>query len=360
MHALLWDGQSYPHGLRWVEIARPVPTEDWVLIENRATGICGSDLHYLSGEMVHQLPVDNLPAVLGHENAGEIVAVGPGVSNWAVGDRVVAEPLHPCRTFGPNLCSTCMSGQYHRCSSLSFVGIPTNRPLSGGYGEYSPYHISCLFPLPDHVSYEEGAILDVLTCGVHAANVGRPTLRDTVAVLGCGPIGLCTLQVLGSLGIRNTVAVAKHPFQAELAQRFGAGVTVCLADSPDAVSEVRRLVGAADQVYECVGGTSDTVQQGIELCRPGGKIIIVGFFVGVRPVNLERVFLAELSILSACAYSIFEEKREFDMALGLVADGLVDLKPLITHRFPREDWRLALDTAFHKAEHQAVKIVFAG
>lgn len=358
MSVLLWDGQPYPNGLRWCDADLPVPGPDWVLIRNRVSGICGSDLHYLSGEMVHQLPAENLPAVLGHENAGEVIAIGPGVDEWQVGDRVAAEPLHPCRTFGSRLCDACMTGQYHHCSHLSFVGIPANRPLTGGYGQYSLYHTSCLFPLPDQVDFEEAALLDVLACGVHAANVGQPTASDTVVVLGSGPIGLSTLQVLRALGVRDVVAVAKYPFQAEMAQSMGARATVCLSETRDPMGDVRRLIGTADQVYECVGGSADTVQQAIELCRRGGRILIVGFFVGVRPVNLEKVFLNELSILSATAYSIHREKREFGTALGLIAGGQVDVKPLISHRFPRPSWREALDAAFDRAGSRSLKILF--
>ena len=289
MSAIVWDGSPYPHGLKWCEVDKPEPPCGWVLIRNQATGICGSDLHYLSGAMVHQVPKRNFPAVLGHENAGEVVEIGSGVSEWKVGDRVAAEPIHPCRTLGQDLCPACLAGQYHLCKRLSFVGIPANHPLSGGYGEYSLYHASCLFSLPAHVQFEEAALLDVLACGVHAVNIGQPSPKDTVVILGCGPIGLCALQTLKTIGVRDIVAVAKHSFQAEAARLLGARATICLADTPDAVAKLRNLIGAADQVYECVGGNADTVQQSIEICRRGGKIIVMGFFTGFRSINLEAL-----------------------------------------------------------------------
>jgi len=310
--------------------------------------------------MVHQLPAGNFPAVLGHENAGEVVAVGPGVEGWAVGDRVAAEPLHPCRTIGPHWCDACIAGQYHRCPHLSFVGIPTNRPLTGGYGECSIYHASNLFRLPDDVTFEAASLLDVLACGVHAAHVGQPDMGHTIVVLGCGPIGLCTLQVLRAVGVRDIVAVAKYPFQADMARSLGASATVCLAETAEAANRLRSLAGTADQVYECVGGTADTLQQAVDLCRRGGKVILVGFFTGVKQVNLEKVFLDELSILAADAYSTHDGKREFAVALGLLANRQVDLKCLITHTFPRDAWRQALATAFDKPGSRAVKVVFAG
>jgi threonine dehydrogenase-like Zn-dependent dehydrogenase len=310
--------------------------------------------------MRHQVPERNLPAVLGHENAGEIVQLGAGVSGWQAGDRVALEPLHPCRTLGVDLCPACIAGQYHLCQHLSFVGIPANRLLTGGYGEFSIYHASCLFPLPDHVTFEEAALLDVLACGVHAVHVGQPTPGDTVVVLGCGPIGLCALQTLRAAGVRNLVAVAKHPFQAEAARAPGAGAVVCLAETPDGVAEVKRLIGAADQVYECVGGAADTVQQGLDLCRRGGKVIVEGFFTAAKPVNLEKLFLDELSILAADGYSTWGQQREFAIALALLANRQVDLAGLVTHRFPRPAWQEALGVAFDRGTSHGLKVVFTG
>ncbi|MGQ9585913.1 MAG: zinc-dependent alcohol dehydrogenase [Anaerolineae bacterium] len=358
MRAVLWNGEAYPHGLRWAEIERPDPPPGWVLVRNRATGICGSDLHYLSGAMRHQVPDQNLPAVLGHEISGEVVAIGDGAEPWAVGDHVAAEPLHPCRTWHAQLCRACMAGRYHQCRELSFVGIPIRRLLPGGYGEYSLFHASCLFRLADHVGFDEASVLDVLACGVHAVNVGQPSPGDTVVVLGCGPIGLCALQALHAVGVRDLVAVAKYSYQAEMARTLGARAVVSLADTADPVARVRQLIGAADQVYECVGGHADTVQQAIALCRPGGKVVIEGFFTGAKPVDLEAVFLKELTLTAADGYSIAGGRREFEVALSFLESRRVNLKALITHVFPRAAWRQALDTAFNRSDSSALKVLF--
>ena len=357
MEALLWDGRSYPEGLVWTKIARPKARPGWVVVKNHETGICGSDLHYLSGAMRHQIPEANLPAVLGHENVGIVVEVGEGVEDFAVSDRVALEPLHPCRTQGVSLCPACQVGQYHLCANLGFVGIPNRLRLPGGFGQYSMYHHSTLFHLPESVSFEDAAILDVLACGVHALRVGQPAPGHIVVVLGCGAIGLDMLQCLRAVGVRDLVAVARYPFQANAAQQLGARHVVCLADEPDPVSAVLRLTGGADQVYECVGGTADTVQQAIDMCRPGGRIVVLGFFSGIRPINLSTMFLKELRIQASDAYSTWGARREFDIALQLLANGQVDHASLITHRFSRTDWAAALDVAFHKREHQGIKVV---
>jgi threonine dehydrogenase-like Zn-dependent dehydrogenase len=359
MEALLWDGQAYPRGLVWTEVARPEARPGWVVVRDHETGICGSDLHYLSGAMRHQIPESNLPAVLGHENAGTVVEVGDGVEGFAVGDRVALEPLHPCRTQGVPLCPACQVGQYHLCENLGFVGIPNRLCLPGGYGQYSAYHHSTLFHLPESISFEDAAIIDVLACGVHALRMGQATPGHTAVVLGCGAIGLDMLQCLRAVGVRDLVAVARYPFQARVAQQLGATHVVCLADEPDPVSAVLRLTGGVDRVYECVGGASDTVQQAVSMCRPGGRIIVLGFFSGIRPIDLSTVFLKELCIHASDAYSTWGTRREFDMALQLLANNQVDHTPLITHRFRRADWAAALDVAFHKSEHQSIKVVLS-
>lgn len=357
MDAVLWDGSAYPDGLAWARIPRLRPSADWVVVENSATGICGSDLHYLSGAMRHQIPDANLPAVLGHENAGVVVEVGTEVRGIAVGDRVVGEPLHPCRTQGRPLCPACQIGQYHRCQNLGHVGIPARLRLPGGYGDYSAYHHTALFPLPDSLSFEEGALLDVLACGVHALHVAQPHPGQRVIVLGCGAIGLDMLQCLLAVGVRDVVAVARHEFQAEIAGSLGAGTVICTGSASDSSAVIDGLRDSADQVYECVGGTADTLQQAVDMCRAGGQVIMLGFFSGMGRVNLSTVFLKELSILAADGYSMWGERREFDIALQMLASGQVRHRPLITHTYGRKSWATALNVAFHKRDHRCVKVI---
>jgi len=358
MDALLWDGRPYPEGLAWSRVPRPQVRPGWVLIENRAAGICGSDLHYLSGAMRHQVPDDNLPAVLGHENAGVVVQVGERVKNFEPGDRVAAEPLHACYEQGLPLCPACLAGQYQICNNLGHVGIAARLRLPGGYGPYSIYHQSKLFHLPDSVSFEEAAIIDVLACGVHALRMSGASPGDVAVVQGCGAIGLDMLQCLHAAGVRDTVAVARYPFQAAAARALGAAEVICLAEQPDAPSALKQVAGLADRVYECVGGEADTVQQAIDLCRPGGAVMMLGFFTGVRPVNLSTVFLKELRIQAADGYSTWDKRREFDIALQLLVNEQVDHASLLTHRFQRQDWQEALAVAFHKGEHECIKVVF--
>lgn len=175
MEAFLREGIPYSKGLYSGTVPIPQIKKDWVLVRNIATGICGSDLHYLSGGLCHHIVDENLPAVIGHENAGFVVEIGDCVEEFAVGDWVVGEPLHPCLTQGLNLCPNCEAGQYHLCDHLGYVGIPVRLKLTGGFGEYSIYYKNTLFHIPEHVSFEESSILDVTACALHAVHISKAT-----------------------------------------------------------------------------------------------------------------------------------------------------------------------------------------
>lgn len=360
MLAVAWNGGKYPESMQLLEFPKPVAGPGWVVIENRAAGICGSDLHYLLGTARHLIPDSNLPAVLGHENSGIVVEVGPDVSGLVPGDRVAGEPLHGCLELGRTPCPMCRVGQYQRCPELTLVGVPVKRMLPGGYGQYSAYHHTRLFKVPDNVSDEAASLLDVLAVGVHAVGRAQPRMGDTVVVLGCGVVGLDLIQCLRLQGVLSVIAVAKYGFQAEMARELGASEVIVLERGADAVREVMSLTDGwgADQVYECVGGASDTVQQGIDMCRPGGKVVIVGVFGGQHPVNLQTMVFKEVDLLSSSCYSYTEDgcRREYQVALTLLSAGLVDHESLVTHRFRIDQWEEALDAAINHRENRSLKV----
>jgi len=359
MKAVVWDGCNYPQGLSYRDFEIPEPPPGWVLVHNRAAGICGSDLHYLQGYARDQIPDRNLPAILGHENAGVVVRAGDGVTAFEPGDQVAIEPLHGCREFGGD-CRMCRSGQYHLClSGVAHVGLPFMRMIPGGYGEFSIAHQSRLYRIPDSVSFEEASLLDILAVGVHAANRGQASLGDTVVVIGCGTVGLDLIQCLRLKGTA-IIAIARYTYQAELAQQLGASHIVTLASNVKPVEEVLRITGGigADQVYECVGGQGDTLNQAIAMCRMGGMVVMVGEFYGLRPVDLFTMMMKEVPILTSNAYSTFGTQREFQVAMDLLRDGKVDHHRLITHRFDPQHYREAIDTSLARNVHHTIKSLF--
>ena len=360
MEAIVWDGTPYPGCLSYQQVEIPKPAPGWVLFNTRAVGICGSDLHIVYGEINYLIPKKNIPAILGHENAGVVVAVGEGVTDLEPGDRVAVEPLHGCMQFGDS-CPMCAIGKYHICQKgLVHVGVPLVQMLPGGFGEYSVAHHTRCFKIPDTVSLEEAALLDILAVNVHAANLARPGVGTTTAVIGCGVIGLDMIQTLRAWGVTEIIAVAKYPFQGEIALKLGAREVILMNGNSDPVLELMRLTGGwgVDQVYECVGGLTDAVDQSTRMCHPGGNVLMLGGASQPRPIDLQMMLLREVNILSSMSYATYDSKREFQIAMNMLRDRQVDHRSLITHRFAPSEYRQAFDTAMSKGEYKALKVMF--
>ncbi len=360
MHAIVWDGNPYPGGLSLRDFEVPALEPGWALVNTKAAGICGSDLHLILGELRHVIPDRNLPAVLGHENAGVVAEVGPGVTRFRPGDRVAVEPLHGCTEFGGG-CPMCHIGKYQLCrAGLTAIGNPVARMLPGGFGEFCAAHESRLFPLPEHVSMEDAALLDILAVCVHALNVAQPSLGQTALVMGCGVVGLDLVQCLRARGIADLIAVARHEFQAEAARRLGARDVVLLQGGVDVVKEVATLTAGhgVDIAYECVGGDSDAVDQCLAMCTAGGTVVMLGCAPGHRPIDLEALLRKEARILASQAYSTSGNRREFEVGLSMLSDRLIDHRALVTHRFAPEQYLQGFDAALHKGKNHTIKVLF--
>jgi L-iditol 2-dehydrogenase len=361
MKAIVWDGRNFPEGLVYKEFEIPKLRPGWVLVNTKAAGICGSDLHYLLGYTRSWIPDKNLPAVLGHENAGIVVEVGEGVTTVKPGDRVAVEPLHGCKERGLPPCKMCQIGKYHLCQNgLTHVGIPLVEMLPGGYGEYSIAHESRLFHVPDNVTLEDAALLDILAVGVHAVKLVYPGMGDSAVVYGCGIIGLDMIQCLRVEGVKDIIAIAKYDFQADMARKLGATEIIVLNQEIDPVKEVMRLTAGwgVDQVYECVGGETDALDQSVSMCRMGGSAVMLGVFSGRRPMDLFTMLWKEVNIISSNSYSTAGYEREFQLAMDLLRDGKVSHQELITHRYAPEQWFDAINMAISKGKNQSVKTMF--
>jgi len=362
MKAIVWDGGQWPDGLELKEFPVPQLRPGWVLVHNRAAGICGSDLHYLGGQTRHLIPDKNLPAVLGHENAGVVVDVGEGVTSLKAGDSVAVEPLHGCVEMGRTPpCSACAAGHYELCDyHLVHVGIPLVEMLPGGYGEYSIVHASKAYKMPEGVSFEDAALLDVLAVGVHALGIGQPIPGMSTAVLGSGVIGIDMIQCLKAWGVSTILATAKYPFQAEAAKKAGASDVILLEPGVDPVEKVLELTNGrgVDQVYEGVGGRTDVINEAVRMCRRGGTIIMTGIFDGERPIDLLTMLFASVSILSSNSYSITGMKPDYEIALDLLASGQATHDFVATHRFAPEEYTKAIATAFDKKGNQCLRAMF--
>ena len=302
------------------EVKTPKPKPSQVLIRVKACGVCGSDVHYYRTGRIGDYVVRK-PMILGHECAGEVVGVGRAVKGLSEGDRVTVEPGQTC-----GKCRHCKSGRYNLCPDVEFLATP---PYDGAFCEYIVTRPEYVFKLPDSVDFEEGAMMEPLSVGMHAGFRAQVKPGQSAAVLGAGPIGLVTLQALRAMGAAPIVAVDIDAFRLRKAKQLGA-TAVVNAKKENPVEAIRALSdGGADVVIE-TAGTVTTTQQCIEVVANGGVVVWVGmgeetFF----PVNVMSAICKEIDIRG-----IFRYANCYPPSIRMVAEGKIDVKSLITHRFP--------------------------
>ncbi|NLS78050.1 MAG: alcohol dehydrogenase catalytic domain-containing protein, partial [Chloroflexi bacterium] len=199
--------------MRIVQAARPVPGPGEVLLRIRAVGICGSDLHYYKEGGIGDAVV-NEPLIIGHEFAAEVAELGPGVTGLFVGQPVAVEPAMPCHH-----CELCVEGNSNLCPSVRFAGSPG---VQGAMREYMVHPAANCFPLLPGMTFADGAVLEPLGIGIHAVDLGKQKVGATVAVLGCGPIGLLTMQVARAAGASRIFATDLLDYRLEAAKKCGA------------------------------------------------------------------------------------------------------------------------------------------
>jgi L-iditol 2-dehydrogenase len=318
-----------PGDIRIEEMDIPTPKNDEALIKIKAVGVCGSDVHFFEVGRIGDFVVRE-PLILGHECAGEIVEIGKNVEKVKVGDRVALEAGVPCRK-----CDYCRLGRYNLCADVTFLATP---PFHGAYREYMAHTEDFLFKLPDNMSYEEGAMIEPLSVGTYAAERGGVNIRNTVAIIGAGTIGLMTLQSVKARGATDVIITDLEPFRLELAKKFGATHTVN-AKEVDAVQKVLELTnGGADVVMEAVGAPV-TIQQTIKMAKPGAVIVLIGMpTVDDIPLRVVEAICKEVDIRT-----IFRYANSYKPAINLVSKGKIDVKSMITTRFPLDKVQEALE-----------------
>jgi L-iditol 2-dehydrogenase len=317
---------AFLHGLKDIRIQDlevPEPRDDEVLIKIAANGICGSDVHfYLEGKL-GPFVVDR-PYIPGHEASGTIEKVGTEVRNVAPGDRVVLEPGIPCRR-----CRLCKQGRYNLCPDVVFLSAP---PVNGTFAQYVAVPWDFVYPIPDSLEFEQAALIEPAAVGVHAANRAGITAGMSVTILGLGPIGLIALQCARAFGATDIVAVDIEPSRLEFAQSLGA-TTVIDARREDTVQAVRRAAkGEGTDVVLETAGSVTTTQQTVQVAGRGGVVVQVGWPEdNVLPYDIAAVMEKELDIRGLNRYA-----NAYAQAIDLTASGRLDLRSLITHRFPFE------------------------
>jgi L-iditol 2-dehydrogenase len=312
------------------DVAVPEPDFGQVLVEVESTAVCRSDV---SGYL-DKHPMIQPPRIMGHECAGIIEAVGPGVSHWKKGDDVVVETFF----YACGSCPGCRAGRYNVCNDVKVIG----HNVDGAFAEYTLANASFVYEKPEGVSFDQAALTEPLSVGVHAIRRCGIGVGDFVVIQGAGAIGLMVLQVAKASGAEVLIADLLDD-KLELARKLGADYTVNPRDK-DTVEAVREVTNGemAPYVLECVG-RSETIRQMVDLASRGATLMPIGFTgKEVDEINMSQITLAEMDVLGILGFC-----RDYPTALKLMKRGLVDMESLITQRFPldrvEEAIKLALD-----------------
>lgn len=312
-----------------------------VLIQIKATGICGSDLHIHNWDT--NVPM-NPPMIIGHEFSGVIVELGREVKGWKIGDRVTGEPTYSvCE-----VCQFCQAGFYNLCLERHILGFWTN----GSFAEYIKIPAKRLHALPDTVSFQEGAMIEPTACCVHGVlELTELKPGERVAIVGPGAIGLLALQMVRVSGAEAIVlGTDADSDRLQIATNLGAADTINV-QAEDAVQNILDRTGGfgVDAVIEC-SGAAPAAALAVQIVRKRGRYTQMGLFGKPIPFDLEKVALKELVLTGSFAQKWSAWKR----TIALLENGQIDLQPLITHQYPLTQWKQAFDTLNNK---QGIKII---
>jgi L-iditol 2-dehydrogenase len=316
---------------------RPVPEAGpgEVVVRVASVGVCGSDTHYYEHGRIGRFVVD-APLVLGHEAAGEVAALGPGVTSLAVGQRVSVEPGVPDFT-----CAQCLAGRYNLCPNMRFFATP---PIDGAFAEYVVVHAAFAHPVPDTITDDAAALLEPLSVGIWACRRGGVTAGSRVLVTGAGPIGLVAVQAALAFGATEVVVSDVNPDRLTLARDLGA------TDVVDARTErVTDLDPPPEVLLECSGHPS-AITEGIRALDRAGRAVLVGMGGDEVLLPLSVVQERELEVTGTFRYA-----GTWPTAIALVSGGRIDLDRLVTGTYGLDRAEEALTAG--RSDPQSVKVV---
>ncbi|TAK25520.1 MAG: 2,3-butanediol dehydrogenase [Chloroflexota bacterium] len=350
MKAARWHARD---DIRVETVPDPTPGPDDVVIRVAYCGICGTDLEeYREGPIwvpvaePNPLTGKKAPVIMGHEFAGEVVAVGRNVRSFAIGDRVAPDVVLYC-----GACYWCRRHQVHLCEHMAALGLAGD----GGLAEYCAVPAAMCERAPEGVSDAGAALAEPLAVAVRAVRRSRMALGESVAIVGAGAVGLLAMQAARAGGAGEVFVVERSPARKELARQLGASA-VLDPTLDDVADELRRVTGGVgpDVVIECAGGPGTWVYA-TSLVRRGGRVVVIGLNSTPTPINVTQAIVApEIEVIGSLAH-VYDE--DFRAAVRLLGDGRVRAEAIISHRIGLdrvvEDGFLRLETA--KAE--TLKIV---
>ena len=333
-----------PKDIKIGETSELVINPDSVLLESKAAGICGTDLHIFRGEFAARV---SYPAILGHEFGGVVAEVGERVSNFKPGDRVVVDPIIPCHK-----CPTCLSGHINACQTLKLFGID----VAGGFGQYASIPEHHLFPFPESIPMTYAPMVEMYALGHHILQRGQVQPGETVCILGAGKLGLSILDVLcHSVSPGVTIVTDLQPLRLKTAKELGAEHALNILEV-DPVEWVREKTNGAgvDCVIEAVGhyhlpeGQVGPLAQAVKMIRSGGRIVTAGLGEQLTAVDFKTLVLKEAKIIASRVSC-----GEFSRAISMMERGLLHPEKLITDKMPLEE----VTQAFELVDREAPAVI---
>ncbi len=316
-----------PGNIEVADVPRPKPGRLEVLISVERAGICGTDLHILHARFPKVRP----PVTLGHEFAGVVTEVGPGVDDWRLGDRVCVES----EAFSCGQCQYCRSGLTNLCPERLAYGYSKD----GGFASFISVRQTALHRLPDSVSFQEGALCEPLSVAVHAVmECAEIKNKDIVLVTGPGPIGLLILQVARAMGARLVISgTEKDQKRFDTAVHIGAD-HIIRVDKSNLIDLVMDLTDGrgVDTAFECSGAAA-ALNDCLLCVKRQGQVIQVGLFGSPVETVMDQVAIKEITMRGAFAHN----HETWNKAIDLLAKNKVKLKPLISGEFALTEWHEA-------------------
>lgn len=304
--------------LVYMDMPEPEIKDNEVLIQVKACGICGSDVHGMDGSSGRRHP----PLIMGHEASGIIVRAGSGVSEYGKGDRVTFDSTIYC-----GHCFYCNKGLINLCDNRRVLGVaPAEYRQHGAFAEYVavPEHI--LYRLPDSLSFEQAAMVEPVSIAFHAVTLTPVSLNDTAVVIGAGMVGVFVIQALRAAGCGTIIAVDLEQSKLDLASELGADYGL-LADKVNVAEEVQKLTGGrgADIAVEVVGNTA-AVNTAVSSLRKGGVMTIVGNLAATVDFPLQEIVTRQISVTGSCSSC-----GEYPACLDMIARGTINVDALISN-----------------------------
>jgi L-iditol 2-dehydrogenase len=319
-----------------------------VLLKVNVASICGTDVKVLHRTLQGQ-PAGEF--IMGHEYAGTVAALGPGVNEFQIGERVAVEVHKGC-----DRCENCIKGWYTSClnyGDLAKGHRAKGLTCDGGFAEYAVNHINTLYRLPDNLTFEQACMVTTAASPLWAIDLmGGYLAAETVLVLGPGPIGLIAVQLCKALGAERVILSGTRDARLEIGKRHGADFTINVRKDnlADRVSEITQGKGA-DSVLECAGGPT-SMQEALENVKRGGRIGVVAWYAGLVQMDMNLAVRSNVRIYAARG----EGGMNCGRSLALMSAGKIAADPIITHHFTLDQIHEAFRTYVERIDN-ALKVV---